>query len=268
ALLAAVGDPSGWAHEYYTTLSSGKVGQEGTYTLHKNLCSGVYGADVGTTLKLSIPDVDKQEQKAGGEEIILGSTSVTMNGQGCRLVAITVDADELHKLPDGVDPSVECKGASVTVISAIGRNAQSCGSSLTGLKDSADSKTVYLVAVTSQAGAGVSGSFQVKVKMAVEKVDYAGTYIGVLNVTETGAEINVTTVVTYEKDFGDGAYYKIVCSNDDTGSTYINNSYFVRSTGKANIAGADFTFAQDGQSFSATMLDFNNKAWGSISAQK
>lgn len=106
------------------------------------------------------------------------------------------------------------------------------------------------------------------IKTEAEKIDYSGTYTGVLNVTETGADINVTTVVTYEKDFGDGAYYKIVCTNDETGSTYINNSYFVRSTGEANIAGADFTFSQDGQSFSATMLDFNNKAWGIISSQK
>ena len=74
--------------------------------------------------------------------------------------------------------------------------------------------------------------------------------------------------VTYEKDFGDGAYYKIVCTNDETGSKYINNSYFIRSTGEANIAGAEFNFSQDGLSFSATMLDFNNKAWGIINAQK
>ena len=106
------------------------------------------------------------------------------------------------------------------------------------------------------------------IKTEAEKIDYSGTYIGVLNVTKTGADIDVTTVVTYEKDFGDGAYYKIVCTNDETGNTYIKNSYFVRSTGEANIAGADFTFSADGQSFSATMLDFNNKAWGTISAQK
>jgi len=267
ALIAAVGDPSGWAHEYYTALASGQVGQEGAYTLHKNLSTGVYGADVGTTLKLKIPDANLV-QKAGGEETTLGSATVTMNGQGCRLVAITVDADELKKLPDGVDPKVECQGASVTVISAIGRNARSCGSSLTGLKDSTDSQAVYLVVVTSQAGAGVSGSFDVQLKLADEKIDYSGTYTGVLHVTETGADIDVTTVVTFEKDFGDGAYYKIVCSNDETGSTYINNSYFVRSTGEANIAGAELTFSADGQSFSATMLDFNNKAWGTISAQK
>ncbi|HRU41786.1 MAG TPA: hypothetical protein P5021_07385, partial [Candidatus Diapherotrites archaeon] len=68
--------------------------------------------------------------------------------------------------------------------------------------------------------------------------------------------------------FGDGAYYKIVCSNDETGSTYINNSYFVRSTGEANIAGADFKFSADGQSFSASMIDFNQKVWGIISGQK
>ncbi len=106
------------------------------------------------------------------------------------------------------------------------------------------------------------------IKTEVEKVNYSGTFTGVLNVTETGADIDVTTVVTYEKDFGDGAYYKIVCTNDKTGSTYINNSYFVRATGEANIAGSDFKFSQDGQSFSATMLDFNNKAWGIISAQR
>ncbi|MDD4591006.1 MAG: hypothetical protein PHG06_11355 [Parabacteroides sp.] len=101
-----------------------------------------------------------------------------------------------------------------------------------------------------------------------EKINYSGTYTGILNVTETGKEIDVTTEVTYERDFGDGAYYKIVCSNNETGSTYINNSYFVRSTGEANIAGARFNFSQDGQSFSATMLDFNKKAWGIINAEK
>lgn len=266
ALIAQVGDPSAWAHEYYTALASGQVGQEGAYTLHKNLIAGVYGPDVGTVLKLGIPDED--ESQTAGEDIILGSASVSMNGQGCRLVAITVDDVELDKLPDGAEVSVECKGASVTVISAAGRNTSSLGDALTGLKDSADSKAVFLVAVTSQSAAGVSGSFEVRVKMAVEKIDYSGTYTGVLNVTETGADIDVTTVVTYEKDFGDGAYYRIVCSNDETGSTYINNSYFVRATGEANIAGAVFKFASDGQSFAAEMLDFNDKAWGTINAQK
>lgn len=269
-LIAAVGDPSGWAHEYYTALASG-LGEESTYILHKRLSTsttGSYGADVGTTMKLSIPDTDEQSEAASGGKLVLGSASVTMNGQGCRLVAITVDAEELKKLPDGIDPSVECKGASVTVVSAIGSKTKIHGSSLTGLKDSADSKAVYLVVVTSKEPTGTSGSFEVKVKMELEKIDYSGTYKGVLNVTETGADIDITTVVTYEKDFGDGAYYRIVCSNDETGSTYINNSYFVRNTGEANIAGAEFNFSADGQSFSATMLDFNNKAWGNISAAK
>ncbi len=268
ALITAAGDPSGWAHEYYTALASGQVGQESTYTLHKNLCTGVYGTDVGTSLELSVPNSGKQAEKASGEDIVLGSASIAMNGQGCRLVAISVDEDELKKLPDGVDPKVECKGASVTVLSAVGRSVKSCGSVLAGLKDSSDNKAVYLVVVTSQSAAGASGSFDVKVSLAVEKIDYSGTYTGVLNVAETGADIDVTTVVTYEKDFGDGAYYKIVCTKDDSDSKYINGSYFVRSTGEANIASTDFSFSADGQSFQATMLDFNNKAWGTINAQK
>ncbi len=268
ALIEAVGDPSSWVHEYYTAIASGKIGQESTYTLHKNISTGVLGEDVGTTMKLSIPDTDKQAEAASGEKLVLGSASVTMNGQGSRLVAITIDKDKLKNLPDKIDPSVECKGASVNVISAVGSKSKNCGSSLTGLKDSADSKTIYLVVVTSKEPAGVSKSFEVKVKLEVKKIDFSGTYKGILNVTESGADIDVTTVVTYEKDFGDGAYYKIVCSNDETGSTYINNSYFVRSSGEANIAGAEFNFSADGQSFFATMLDFNNNAWGTISAAK
>jgi hypothetical protein len=122
---------------------------------------------------------------------------------------------------------------------------------------------------------GLKGSLKpfVENKMDVviktKKADYSGTYTGVMNVTETGKEIKVTTVVSYEKNFGDGAYYKIVCSNDETGSTYINGSYFVRSsTGEANIAGSDFQFATDGSSFTAAMKDHTGKIWGNISAQK
>ena len=64
-------------------------------------------------------------------------------------------------------------------------------------------------------------------------------------------EINVTNIVTYEKDFGDGSYYKIVCSNDETGSTYINGSYFVRWSMAKQILRAKFVFSADGTSFSA-----------------
>jgi hypothetical protein len=107
------------------------------------------------------------------------------------------------------------------------------------------------------------------IKTQAEKVDYSGTFTGVLHVAETGKDIDVTTVVTFEKDFGDGSYYKIVCSNNETGSTYINGSYFVRwSTGEANIAGAKFVFTADGTSFSASMRDHNDKEWGSMTCQK
>jgi hypothetical protein len=107
------------------------------------------------------------------------------------------------------------------------------------------------------------------IKTQAEKVDYSGTFTGVLQVAETGKDIDVTTVVTFEKDFGDGSYYKIVCSNNETQSTYINGSYFVRwSTGEANIAGAKFVFSADGTSFSASMRDHNDKEWGVITCQR
>ncbi|HBN84320.1 MAG TPA: hypothetical protein DDZ89_10785 [Clostridiales bacterium] len=268
ALISIVKDPSGWAHEYYTALALGQIGQDSTYVLHKNISTNGYGQDVGTTLKLNIPKEDEQAKNKSNDEIVLGTTCITMNGQGCRLVAITVDDKELKNLPDSIDPIVECKGASVSVISAIGRNAKNNGNTLTGLKDSADKNTVYLVAVTSQSAVGTSEKFDVKVKLAFEKTDFSGTYTGVLQVKESGADIDVTTVVLYEKDFGDGAYYNIVCSKDDGDSKYINGSYFVRSNGEANIAGAQFVFSPDGQSFSATMNDFSGKAWGTISGAK
>lgn len=107
------------------------------------------------------------------------------------------------------------------------------------------------------------------IKTQAEKVDYSGIFTGVLHVVETDKDIDVTTVVTFEKDFGDGSFYKIVCTNNETGSTYINNSYFVRwSTGEANIAGAKFVFSADGTSFSASMRDHNDKEWAVINCQR
>jgi hypothetical protein len=107
------------------------------------------------------------------------------------------------------------------------------------------------------------------IKTQAEKVDYSGTFTGILHVAETGKDIDVTTVVTFEKDFGDGSYYKIVCSNNETESTYINGSYFVRwSTGEANIAGAKFVFSADGTSFRASMRDHNDKEWGAMTCQR
>ena len=125
------------------------------------------------------------------------------------------------------------------------------------------------VALSAKLKPFVKTEMEVILNTKTNKVDYSGTYTGVMNVTETGKDIDVTTVVTFEKDFGDGSYYKIVCSNNETGSTYINNSYFVRwSTGEANIAGAKFVFSADGMSFSASMRDHNDKEWGSMTCQR
>ena len=161
-----MGDPSGWAHEYYTALATGQVGQDPAFSLYTGLTrtkGGTYGNDVGTSLKLSIPDVSKQVQKGSEEEILLGSTTLTMNGQGCRFVAIVVDKEDLKNLPDGVNPKVECEGASVTVLSTIKRDVSNHGKSLTGLKGSADSNALYLVVVISKGAVGTSNSFEVKV---------------------------------------------------------------------------------------------------------
>lgn len=125
------------------------------------------------------------------------------------------------------------------------------------------------VALSAKLKPFVKTEMEVILNAKTNKVDYSGTYTGVMNVTETGKDIDVTTVVTFEKDFGDGSYYKIVCSNNETQSTYINGSYFVRwSTGEANIAGAKFVFSADGTSFSASMRDHNDKEWGVITCQR
>ena len=132
-------------------------------------------------------------------------------------------------------------------------------------KDLEDGK----VALSAKLKPFIETKMDVILNTKTKKVDYSGTYTGVMNVTETSKEINVTTLVTYEKDFGDGSYYKIVCSNDETESTYINGSYFVRwSTGEANIAGAKFVFSADGTSFTASMRDHNDKEWGVVTCQR
>ncbi|MBP7343295.1 MAG: hypothetical protein KA982_00995 [Clostridia bacterium] len=266
AFIQTVGNPSEWAHEYYVAMARGEIGQYNAFQLHKNLSTDVYGNDVGSSLKLNIPKSD--DLKSESEDVILGTAELSMSGQGCRMIAITVENNDLKNLPDGIDPEVECKGAQITVLSAIGRNIKKCGTVLKGLKDSADDNMVYLIVLTSESVSSNEMNFEIKIKLPVKKTDFSGTYEGILNVLETNADIKITAVVTYEKDFGDGAYYNILCTNDDTQSKYINGSYFVRANGEANISGADFKFASDGTSFSAAMMDFNNKVWGTIDAYR
>lgn len=78
----------------------------------------------------------------------------------------------------------------------------------------------------------------------------------------------VTTVVVFEHEFGDGNYYKITTSNNESGSKYINGSYFVRKNGEVNMAGSKFNFAADGMSFTASMLETNGNVWANIAGQK
>lgn len=267
AFIDVVGDPATWVHDYYLALTLGQVGEVVPYTLHKSLVSGAYKDDVGTKLTLKIPEADEID-KAKDNDLVLGSAKVTMNGQGARFVAITVDKDELKKLPEGADVTIGAKGAELTLLSARGKEVNNLGKSLTGLKKSLDENKVYVALITSPAAPETVSDFEVKVKLAKKKVDFSGTYLGIMNVTQTDKDYDVTTVVTYEKDFGDGAYYKIVATNDDTGNTYIKGSYFVRQNGEANIAGTEFKFAPDGMSFNSPMLEFNGKVWGNLTGQK
>lgn len=60
------------------------------------------------------------------------------------------------------------------------------------------------------------------------KVECKGAQVTVLSAR--GRE--VTTVVVFEHEFGDGDYYKITTSNNASDSKYINGSYFVRKNSK------------------------------------
>lgn len=101
-----------------------------------------------------------------------------------------------------------------------------------------------------------------------EQIDYSGTYTGTLYNTSTSKETGVTTTVTHVNPFGDGAMYKIVVQSNESESTYIRGEYFVRNTGVANIAGADFRFSNDGTSFEANMIDNQDKVWGIITGSR
>ena len=269
AFIEVAGDPAGWAHDYYLDLVTGTVGNLNVYTLHRSLIGGDYGADVGSTLNIKLPDADaNNDVKDDAKDILIGSAKVTMNGQGARLIALKADKDELKKLPDASDIKVECKGAQVTVLSARGREVTNLGQSLTGLKKSPENNTVYLILLTSSAAPETSSEFEVKVKMARKKVDFSGTYHGIMNSVKTGKDYEVTTEVVFEHEFGDGDYYKITTSNNASDSKYINGSYFVRKNGEVNYPGGKFNFAPDGMSLTITMLETNGDVRANVSGQK
>ena len=84
-------------------------------------------------------------------------------------------------------------------------------------------------------------------------MDYSGTYTGVMNVTETGKEIKVTTVVTYEKDFGMARTTKSSAPMMKPEAPTSMEAILCGGPQEANIAGAKFVFSSDGTSFTSSM---------------
>ncbi len=111
--------------------------------------------------------------------------------------------------------------------------------------------------------------------LKTEAIDYSGVYIGTLYNTTTGTEIEMTTTITFDREYGDGVFYNIRGVDGTispiTGEErfYFGGSYFIRSsTGEVTMSTADFKFSADGLSFTANMTDYNGNVWGIITGSR
>lgn len=149
ALLSAMGPPQSWAPDFYKAIVTGDVGLFVPYTIHSNLAKGSMG-EVGTSLNLEIPTPEKiKSMLDDGDSPLLGSTSLSIDAFGAKLVAITIDEKSLEKLEDGMDPVVSVSDGHLTVFSVKGRNVEvMAGGNLKDFKTASKDKTVFLALVT------------------------------------------------------------------------------------------------------------------------
>ena len=170
AISTATGDPSLWAGDFYSALIRGEVGDYTPYTIHSNLAKGSL-KETGTALALTVPSAEEIAAAAENDEApSLGSASLTIAAYGAQCVALTIDADNLKLLADGMDPVVKVspgadarvfaiKGSAVTEYTAADGKIP-----LTDFKKASGEKTVFLVLVTGLHAAGTQ-EYTVTVEM-------------------------------------------------------------------------------------------------------
>lgn len=179
AFISAVGDPAEWAHNYYTYLGCGG-GFDSTYSMHKNIADKISGTDIGQVLALAVPSEEDQQKMIEDEGcVVLGQTSLSMPGLGCRMVAITISEEELKKLPDSSVPQVSCIGGEVTLLSAIGKQVQLEGTSMSELSRVLDkNKKIFLAVVTSDADRGKNSTVELKVTLPGMDINGVDSFMG------------------------------------------------------------------------------------------
>jgi hypothetical protein len=124
AILSTTGPPARWVGDFYTALVKGEVSKYAPYTLHANLAMGEMG-EIGTRLALVVPEADPTAARQGyGQDLALGATTLSVDGLGAKLVAITISDEELKKLPDRQNPMVSVLGAELIVFAIRGTHVR------------------------------------------------------------------------------------------------------------------------------------------------
>ena len=153
AILSTVGPTSGWAADFYQSLISGDVSNYSPYIIFNNLIT-YSEPELGTELKLLMPDEDEIASLEDGEPVLLGKTTLSVGSYGAKVVALTIDTENLDKLPDGVDPVVKLSGGGdLRVFAILGKSYQVAtdsgdGIDLKDFKNALGTNHRFLVLVT------------------------------------------------------------------------------------------------------------------------
>jgi hypothetical protein len=119
AIRSTTGPPANWVGDFYTALVKGEVSHYRPHTLHSILVKSEW-SEIGTPLALVIPAADKIAARQDyGQVPVLGETTLSVDGLGAKLVALTISDTELKKLPDARNPVVSVEGNAELVVLAV-----------------------------------------------------------------------------------------------------------------------------------------------------
>lgn len=182
ALNKAVGDPGGWAGDYYSALVKGEVGTFSPNVLIGGLSPNRHET-MGTSLALITPSLEQIDIAADqGEVPVFGTSTLHISAYGAQAILLTIDQKNIDLLQDNMDPAVRVSGnADIRVFSVkdkdvIELRATGDTVSLTGFKAAVKDGRGFLVLVT---GLHASGKmdYTVRVEMAFPTLDeLVGSY--------------------------------------------------------------------------------------------
>lgn len=230
------------------------------------------GLKVGETLGMRTDLKYSEKTSLSKTAPVYGKGTLSVQGYGVRFLRLDISDSEITKFKDGDAFKISCDNQSITLFAfVIDRNRETNKIINTLIKGSSpviqDAKSVLaakkMLLVCAVNISNEETTAEIKVQPTDAKIDYSGTYTGIMTEEKTGETFEARVVATLYYTIGNESEYNVSFYYNKNGIDYHSYGRFLVKwpAGTIETFGDEYAFSVDNKGISliATLKDFNGK---------